>query len=197
MTSGGLLRLARTWHGYLSAFSFLILIFFAATGILLNHPDLSQAKPPVLTQARVVLTPAELATLKSSPAYGPELEKMAAARLRLEGALINAQRDGDEVLIRLQGVRGGSLVTTDLATGKTAIDVDRQYGLAIVDELHRTERAGPVWRLFVDAVGVLLIVLALLGYGLFLSMRFRLRTALLLTGLSLVVMVGLFVWIVP
>jgi hypothetical protein len=189
-------RMLRTWHGYLSAFAFLILIFFAATGILLNHPTWSQAKPPILTQAYITLTPAQIASLKSDANYGAELQKIASARLKLEGRLINAQRDGDDLLIRLQGIRGGSLVTADLATGKTRIDVDRQYALAILDELHRTERAGPVWQAFVDFTGILLIAVALLGYGLFLTLRFRLKTALVLTGLSLALMVGMVVTVV-
>jgi hypothetical protein len=116
---------------------------------------------------------------------------MAAGHLKLEGQMINAQRDGEEVLIRLQGIRGGSLVTADLTNGKTRIDVDRQYFLAIIDELHRTERAGPVWQAFVDFTGVLLIAVAVLGYGLFLMLRFRLKTALTLSALSLILMVGM------
>ena len=34
-----LYRQCRAWHGYLSAFAFIALMFFSATGILLNHPD--------------------------------------------------------------------------------------------------------------------------------------------------------------
>ena len=189
--AGSTLRLLRTWHGYLSAFAFLILIFFAATGILLNHPTWSQAKPPILSQAYITLTPDQITRLKTNPDYGPELQRIAAGHLKLEGQMINAQRDGEEVLIRLQGIRGGSLVTADLTNGKTRIDVDRQYFLAIIDELHRTERAGPVWQAFVDFTGVLLIAVAVLGYGLFLMLRFRLKTALTLSALSLILMVGM------
>lgn len=185
------LRLLRAWHGYLSAFAFLILLFFAVTGILLNHPTLSQAKPPMLTQAYVELTPVQIHALETSPEPGEELLNIAAAHARLEGKLVNAQRDGDEVLIRLQGIRGGSLVQADLKTGKVDISVDRQYFLAVVGELHRTERAGPAWQVFVDLVAILLIAVAVLGLGLFISMRHRLKTALILGAASLVVMLGL------
>ena len=196
MKGEGALRTLRAWHGYLSAFAFLILIFFAATGILLNHPTLSQAKPPILTQAYIELTPAQVQLLRTSPAYGPELAKIAAAHTRLEGRLVNAQRDGDDVLIRLQGIRGGSLIQADLAKAKVDISVDRQYFLAIVGELHRTERAGPAWQVFVDVAAVLLIGVALLGYGLFLTLRYRLRTALVLTVASALVMAVLVLFLV-
>ena len=32
-------RQSRLWHGYLSAFAFIALIFFSVTGLLLNHPE--------------------------------------------------------------------------------------------------------------------------------------------------------------
>src|SRR5690242_20539981 len=32
-------RQCRLWHGWLSAFAFLALMFFSATGLLLNHPE--------------------------------------------------------------------------------------------------------------------------------------------------------------
>jgi hypothetical protein len=196
MMGEGTYRTLRTWHGYLSAFAFLILIFFAVTGILLNHPTLSQAKPPILTQAYVDLTPAQVQLLRTSPGYGPELYKIAAGHLRLEGALVNAQRDGEEVLIRLQGIRGGSLIQADLTKAKVDISVDRQYFLAIVGELHRTERAGPAWQGFVDVAAVLLIAVAAIGYCLFLTLRYRLKTALALTGASALVMALLVVFLV-
>jgi hypothetical protein len=192
----GTYRTLRAWHGYLSAFAFLILIFFAATGILLNHPTLSQAKPPILTQAYVDLTPAQVQRLRTSADYGPELYKIAADHVRLEGQLVNAQRDGEEVLIRLQGIRGGSLIQADLAKAKVDISVDRQYFLAIIGELHRTERAGPAWQVFVDIAAVLLIAVAAIGYGLFLTLRYRLKTALALTGASALSMALLVVFLV-
>ena len=64
--------------------------------------------------------------------------------------------------------------------------------MAIFNGLHRGELAGAAWRLFIDAMGVVLILMSLVGYVLFLSLRFRLRTALSLTALSLVAMGGLF-----
>jgi hypothetical protein len=196
VSDNSLLRTLRAWHGYLSAFAFLILIFFAATGILLNHPTLSQAKPPILTQAYVDLTPAQVQRLRTSADYGPELYKIAADHVRLEGQLVNAQRDGEEVLIRLQGIRGGSLIQADLAKAKVDISVDRQYFLAIIGELHRTERAGPAWQVFVDIAAVLLIAVAAIGYGLFLTLRYRLKTALALTGASALSMALLVVFLV-
>jgi hypothetical protein len=65
--------------------------------------------------------------------------------------------------------------------------------LSIVNELHRGERAGATWRWFIDAFAVLLVILSIVGYLIFLSLRFRLRTALLLTAASTLGVWGVFV----
>ena len=39
LDKGAFFRLCRMLHAYLSAFAFLALFFFSATGILLNHPE--------------------------------------------------------------------------------------------------------------------------------------------------------------
>ena len=38
MSSGDFFRVCRWLHGYLSAFAFLSLMLFSATGLILNHP---------------------------------------------------------------------------------------------------------------------------------------------------------------
>ena len=52
---GEFYRLARDWHGYLSALAFLALIFFASTGVLLNHPGLLQGEPPAPVETAFTL----------------------------------------------------------------------------------------------------------------------------------------------
>ena len=65
--------------------------------------------------------------------------------------------------------------------------------LSVVNELHRGERAGKTWRWFIDAFAVVLVVLSIIGYLIFLSLRFRLRTALVITAASALGVWGLFV----
>ena len=66
-----------------------------------------------------------------------------------------------------------------------------------LNNLHRAEHAGPAWRFLVDAIAVVLIVLSIIGYAIFLSLRFRLTTALALTAGSLILMGAVFVLAVP
>lgn len=192
-TKGEFYRQCRLWHGYLSAFSFIALLFFSATGVVLNHPDWFKTRAPAAVESHFTLTAAELARVKAAPAPGPVLVEIAAAKSPLKGAFVEAEVAGDDVFARLNGVRGSSDVRGNLRTGAVEVVVEGKTTVAIFNGLHRAENAGKPWRLLVDILGGLLIVMSLVGYILFLSLRFRLRTALVLTGLSLVLMIGLFV----
>jgi hypothetical protein len=85
----------------------------------------------------------------------------------------------------------------NLATGEVSIYVERAPTVGIMNELHRGERAGAPRRLAIDVIAALLIATSLIGFVLFLSLRFRLRTSRALMGLGAAVLIGLFVAVVP
>lgn len=196
LTKGEVYRQARIWHGYLSAFAFLALLFFAATGIVLNHPNWFKAELLPVIESQVVLAPAELAILRAGPDRPRSLVKLVAAKARLLGAFRNGETAGPQVFVRLQGVRGTSDLVADLETGVVRVTVEPQHPIAILNGLHRGEQASAPWRAIIDIAGGVLILMALIGYVLFFSLRFRLRTALALTAASLIAMLGVFAAVV-
>jgi hypothetical protein len=196
-SKGDFYKLCREWHGYLSALAFIALIFFAATGILLNHPGLLGDGAPEPVEQTFKLDAAQIAAVRTAPVPGEALAKIAGGKAKLAGAYSNGEVSGDDVFVRLQGVRGTSDVRGNLATGDVSIYVERAPTVDMLNELHRGERAGAAWRFAIDVIAALLIVTSLIGFILFLSLRFRLRTSLVLTGLGAVALVGLFMIAVP
>jgi hypothetical protein len=187
----------RRWHGYLSAFAFLVLIFFSATGILLNHPDwlTSDGGTP-----RTLTTTIPLSAIKAAQKTqnaGAALGNLAAHNLSLLGSFGSADIEANAALLRFDGVKGSSDVTMNLDTGKVLARLSPADPVTMLDDLHRGKNAGAAWQLFIDISGVVILVLSLLGYILFFAMRFRLRTSLLLTFGSLALVVALFVFMVP
>ena len=195
-TKGEFYRQCRIWHGYLSAFAFLALLFFSATGILLNHPNWLKVELPPLTETQITLTPQELAGLKAAPDAGRHLVKLVGPKAKLAGTFGNGETAGPQVFVRMQGVRGSSDLVGDLQTGVVRVTVERQHPIAVLNGLHRGELATAPWRAIIDIAGGVLIFMAIVGYVLFFSLRFRLRTALVLTGGSLLAMVGVFALLV-
>ncbi len=193
---GEFYRLARDWHGYLSALAFLALIFFAGTGVLLNHPGLLQGEPPAPVETAFTLTAEEIAAVRAAAEPGRELARIAANHGELAGAYRAGDLAGDDLYVNLQGVRGRTDVTGNLATGEVTVHVEGADAVGVANELHRGEHAGDAWRFFIDAIAVVLIALSVIGLVLFFSLRFRLKTALVLMAGSAIIMGGLFVFAV-
>ncbi len=67
----------------------------------------------------------------------------------------------------------------------------------MIGDLHRGKNASVPWRAVIDVSAILVLALSIIGYVLFFSLRFRLRTSLILTAVSIAALVGVFVAFVP
>lgn len=196
-SKGEFYRQCRIWHGYLSALAFLALIFFSATGILLNHPSLLSLGAPAPVEQHFTLTPDELTQIRAAEEPARQLAVLVDRRFDLAGAYRNGEVSGEDVFISMQGVRGSSNIRANLVTGAADVFIERQDAATVLNELHRGEHAGDAWRLAIDIIAILLIAVSLIGFMLFLSLRFRLRTSLMLVAASIVGLGGLFILAVP
>ena len=186
-------RYCRLLHGWLSAFAFIALCFFAVTGLLLNHPDWIEASQPAQIERRFKLSEQELSRIQFAMEPGEELARIAAEKTSLRGSYSGGEEVGDEIFARLQGVRGLTDLRLNFKTGALQVLIEPAPLLPQLNELHRAERAGDNWRLLIDVAAVILIALSLVGYVIFLSLRYRLRTALMLSSASLLALWSVFV----
>jgi uncharacterized protein len=197
MDRGSVFRLCRMLHAYLSAFAFTALFFFSATGILLNHPEWFENYQPEQKPVAFALSPGELAAARSSKDPGRALAERAAAKAPLAGAYASADLAGPQALVRLEGPKGSTDLTIDLNTGAATGKVSRANLLAIIQDLHRGKNSGAPWRFVIDVTAYVVLALSVIGYVLFFSLRFRLRTSLVFTGVSLLILTGIAAWLVP
>jgi hypothetical protein len=194
---GDLFRLCRMLHAYLSAFAFLALMFFSATGVLLNHPEWFDGYQPAARTFQVSLSAAELKAAKAAKDPGRALAAAVAAKTPLVGAYASGDLGDRDALIRLEGPKGSTDLTVNQDTGQVTAKVARASFSAIIQDLHRGKNSGAPWRFVIDASAWLLLAMSLVGYVLFFSLRFRLKTSLILTGVSLLVMAGVAMLFVP
>jgi uncharacterized protein len=186
-------RQCRIWHGYLSAFAFAALLFFSVTGLLLNHPDWFTSETPPIDEVSFALAPKQLDEVRGSSTPAEVLVRITAERATLYGEFKDGAVAGEEVFVRLQGARGSSDIRANLTDGSVVVASEQATTIALMNALHRGETAGAAWRLSIDVVAVVMIVVALAGYAIFLSMSGKLRTALLISVSSVVAAVALFV----
>lgn len=191
-------RQSRTWHGYLSAFAFLTLIFFAATGLILNHPEWIEAKGEQPSKDTTVqLAPADLAAAKAAADPSRALAELVRRQTPLIGGYQSGEVIDEEAMIRLEGPKGSSDIAVDLATGKAEVTVKKARLIDTLNELHRGKNASASWKAVIDISAILILALSIIGYVLFFSLRFRLKTSLILTGVSLAAMAAVAVLLTP
>lgn len=181
-------RLCRVWHGYLSAAAFVWLLFFAITGILLNHPTWLRDDKPVTVSRQFRLQPDELASVTAKTEPGPALVQAMRGKLGLKGQVDSSEVAGQLLFVRMRGASGSSELQMDLHTGQGSAAIESFPIPTLFKELHRGEKAGPVWRAMIDIAGFALVATSMLGLMIYLSLRFRLRTAAFLVAGGLAVM---------
>jgi hypothetical protein len=180
----GFYRQCRLWHGYLSAFAFGALLFFAATGIALNHPTWFAASEPQSSPIMFTLTSLQVQKLRRAQMPALILTAMVADRTTLYGRYEDGEVEGGQMFVRLRGARGSTDIRANIQDGSVVVVLERATAMGWLNALHRGEHTGAAWRTFIDVAGGVLIMLSLIGYAIFFSMSARLVTALLITGIS-------------
>jgi hypothetical protein len=196
MSKGDFYRLCRIVHGYLSAFAFVALMFFSVTGVLLNHPDYFEARRGDETVRRFNLPAPALKAARAARDPGPALGQAVARSTPLIGGFRSGEIEDGQAFLRFDGPKGASDVVVTLATGQVEATVRHARLTTLLNELHRGRNAGTAWKWAIDLSAGLFILLSLVGYVLFFSLRFRLVPSLILTAVSLAAMVGLVWWLV-
>jgi len=197
INKGAFYRTCRMLHAYLSAAAFALLMFFAASGFLLNHPQWFGPERTSNGLAGIALDTDRLGRAIAGDDAGDDLADMVAEQMKLRGAFQEADILDDEVYLRFAGVKGTSDVVIDLESGIAEVEVSRANVTSIIHDLHRGKDAGTFWKRLIDVTAILIMAMSLVGLILFLSLRFRLATSMKIMGATLGVFVILFVFLTP
>lgn len=174
-----LVKWARTVHLYLTLFALGLLLFFAATGFMLNHEDwFSPADPYTAEQAGVF--PVE-------PLREPD-RLAVVERLRADygatGPVDAFEADDDELRVLFK--RPGGQVEAVIRRADGAATVRRKtWGVGgLLMDLHRGKATSGPWHLVIDLVAGVYLVLAATGLTMWWSLKGRGRygAAVLLAG---------------
>jgi hypothetical protein len=179
--------LLRWLHIYTSMVSLLVVLFFAATGVTLNHPDWLAAERT--EEVSGVLPP----TWKTATGID---WLMVAEHLRatrgVHGTVSDRREDEREgsLTFRAPGYSADALI--DVRDGSYRLTTSYQGAVGVINDLHRGRDAGRAWTWLIDLSGVFLVFLSLTGLGLlFYLKKVRLKGLLtLLAGAMLVIVLA-------
>jgi uncharacterized protein len=171
---------ARRLHVYISMGTLLLVLFFALTGITLNHPDLAFGSRYVRSDAAGALPPGW--TTESGTDWLVVAETLRSEH-GVRGQVSDRYEDdfGGQLSFRAPGYAADLFFDRRAATYELV--TESEGWVAVLNDLHRGRYAGSAWRWIVDASGVFLIVVSLTGLVLLLLLR-KIRPAGLLVALA-------------
>jgi uncharacterized protein len=186
-----LARLARTLHIYLTMFAFLMMLFFAVTGFVLNHEDWFTQWGSSHRDVHGTIAVASLA--------GPDrLQVVEALRSSFGavGAVSTFDVDTNSVHVEMKGPGRQVDAEINRSTGATDVSIELK-GIAVrLDDLHRGKDSGRAWSLIIDASALLLLLGSLTGIIMWFTLPRRRKLGMIsLAGGIAVCGVIYFVWV--
>lgn len=171
---------ARWLHVYLSMASFAVVLFFAATGLTLNHPDWFRAHEQT-TRYQGVIPQRMLHPEPDKPDTLGIVELLRSAH-KITGAVTDFRAEDSQIAVSFKGPGYTADAFIDPATGHYDLDETRSGFLAVVNDLHRGQNTGKVWSGVIDVSAIFLCLVSLTGLVLIWYIHKRRTVALILAA---------------
>lgn len=186
----------RWLHIYLSMVSFAIVLFFAVTGLTLNHADwFANAEKTIRSTGQM---PHEW--LRSTNGAGPaklEIVERLRSFNKLHGAVSDFRIEDSQVSVSFKAPGYTADVLIDRDTNRYDIIEVRNGFIAVINDLHKGRDSGKVWSGLIDASAILLTLVSLTGLLLLFFVYKRRTSGLVLAAAATVVCYLLYVRFVP
>jgi hypothetical protein len=189
----------RWLHIYLSLLSFAALLFFAVTGLTLNHPTWFGSSEAASRKAEGTL-PAGLVPAGGTDDAGIqklELVEFLRSAHQIRGALAELRADDTECSVAFKGPAYTADVTIDRSTSHYELSESRFGLVAIINDLHKGRDSGGAWSVFIDVSAVVMAVVSLSGLVLLFYLKRRLMTGLITAAVGTVLVYLIYVAFVP
>lgn len=179
----------RWLHVYSSMIALLVVLFFAVTGLTLNHPEWTFGLDPVAESATGTLP-------SGSIADDGTVEWLAVSdylrnQYDVDGEVSDYGTTGSEGYISYRGPGYSADVFFDTDTGSFQLDVEQEGLIAVLNDLHMGRDTTSAWNWLIDASAVFLIVISVTGIVLQLFLSKRRRLALTIAGVGALITLGL------
>ncbi len=180
---------SRWLHIYLSMVSFAVVLFFAVTGLTLNHPEWFQG------QSRTVVKHGALPVgVLGDRAAVVDLLR---AREAVHGAVTDYRVEDGQVQVSTKAPGYTADAFVDRATGKYDLTVVSSGWVAALNDLHRGQASGRAWGWVIDASAVVLTLVSVTGIVLMWFIYKKRVSGFLAAVAGILLVLGIWKWLVP
>jgi len=180
---------SRWLHLYLSMVSFTVVLFFAATGLTLNHAEwFSQHEQTTRYQGTV--PPALLHESGDGQPDKLGIVELLRNTHKIHGAVSDFRVEDSQISVSFKGPGYAADSFIDAASGHYDLTETRNGFIAVMNDLHKGRDTGKVWSVVIDVSAVLLVLVSLSGLVL-LWFVYKRRSS----GLILAAIAGVICWL--
>lgn len=178
--------LARWLHLYLSMFSFALVLFFAVTGLTLNHADWF-ADASRTADYKGKLTAAWVNVEDTSKVNKLAVAEYLRATHQLKGTAEDFRIDAMECSVSFRGPGYTADAFINRQTGTYQLTETRMGLVAIINDLHKGRDTGKGWSWVIDASAIFMTLVSITGLLLLLFLKKRRASGLLWSLIGLAV----------
>jgi uncharacterized protein len=165
-SNGKLRRELSAWtrwlHIYLSMFSFVILFFFALTGLTLNHTEWFASQQKSFTEKGAIDT-VLMNTNDTQEVRRLEIVEFLRKTHGLKGALSDFIADENQLTIAFSGPAYSADIFIERETGAYEVTITQSGFFALINDLHKGRDSGKGWSILIDISAILMILVSITG----------------------------------
>lgn len=173
----------RWLHMYFSMTSLIIVLFFALTGMTLNHPEWTFGIKDVQHVYHGTIAPGAISG--DDVAWVKVVEQLRSEHA-IRGAASDMRVDAGEGSVSFKGPGYDADCFFETSNGKYELTTRTQGFVGWVNDLHRGREAGKGWSLLIDLSGAVLAFIALTGLGIMCYLKKSRVPTFILCGLAIV-----------
>ncbi|WP_428666732.1 PepSY-associated TM helix domain-containing protein [Runella sp.] len=177
---------ARWLHLYLSMFSFVLVLFFAVTGLTLNHADWFD-DASVTAEYKGQLRAEWVNVADTSKINKLAIVEYLRATHNLKGAMSDFRIDLAECSISFRGPGYTADGFINRTTGSYQLTETRMGLVAVINDLHKGRDTGKNWSLVIDASAIFMTLVSATGLLLLLFLKKRRTGGLVWSVIGLVI----------
>jgi hypothetical protein len=190
-----LASLSRWLHIYLSMFSFGVLLFFALTGLTLNHQEWFSGQQRT-SQYKGNLDPRWMKTANADGVAKMEIVERLRRVQHITGALSDFRVEDSRCAVSFKGPGYSADAFIDRATGNYEVTETRMGLFAMLNDLHKGRDTGRSWATVIDISAILMTLVSLTGLTLiFFLVKRRFSGLLVLVAGGLLCYLAYRIWV--
>jgi hypothetical protein len=185
---------ARWIHTYLSMLAMLLLLFFGATGFMLNHSEWFGLDATQTSERQIQLDPALQGKIDRL-----QLVEYLRAKADVRGLVqpFDLPEPGQPFHVAFKAPQVTTDVDISLADLTATVTTETRGVMGLLTRLHTAREAGGAWQLVLDVASLLLVVASVTGFVIWTSVpRYRVPGIIALT-VCVAGMIGIYAALVP